>query len=89
MEDQPNEQFLIVVNGVEIKVNYEKLVAADVLKLAAEYNAIRGNPDGFILESNDPEHEFKNDDWVDFHDYKDFTAEKSAPTPIAGACENE
>ena len=89
MADQPNEQFLIEVNGIEIKVNYEKLVAADVLKLAAEHNAIKGNPDEFILESNDPEHEFKNDDWVNFHEYKDFIAEKSAPTPIAGACENE
>ncbi|MCY3664722.1 MAG: hypothetical protein OXH81_03615 [Gemmatimonadetes bacterium] len=89
METQTNEQFTIEVNGVEIKVKYEKLVAADVLKLAADNGAIRGKPEEFVLESDDPEHEFKNDEWVDFYEYKIFTAERSGPTPVAEAYENE
>ena len=89
MEQQPRTQFTIEVNGVDIKVSYEKLVAADVLKLAAEHGAISGKPDSYILESEEPEREFKNDDWIDFHEYKEFTAERSGPTPIAEASEDE
>lgn len=89
MEQQPRTQFTIEVNGVEIKVSYEKLVAADVLKLAAEHGAISGKPDNYILESEEPEREFKNDDWVDFHQYKEFITERSGPTPIAEGRKDE
>jgi hypothetical protein len=89
MDEQTKGQFTIIVNGIEIKVNHEKLVAADVLKLAADHEAISGKPNEYVLESDDPKHEFKNDDWVDFHEYKKFTAERSAPTPVAEACQHE
>lgn len=85
MDDQHKEQFAVVVNGKEIKLSHEKLVAADLLKLAAQHGAISGKPEEYILISDDPEHEFKNDDWVNFHEYKVFTAERSTPTPIAKA----
>lgn len=89
MTSKPEKQYTIKVNGVEFEVGYEKLVASDVLKLAVDQKAIGGDPENFVLISNDPIHEFKHDDWVDFSDYKDFTAEKSAPTPVAEARYNE
>lgn len=84
MANQSDIPFDITVNGITIKVNHEKLLASDVLVLAARHRAISGRPEEYILESDDPKHEFKNDDWVDFRTYKDFTAERSTPTPIAG-----
>ena len=89
MPNQNKEQFTITVNGVEIKTRFEKLVAADVLKLAASHGAFSGQPEQYILASDDPPHEFKQDDWVDFHDYKEFTAERSGATPVAQAPGNE
>ena len=83
MDKDPKEQFAIEVNGIEIKLNHEKLVAIDVLKLAAERGAFTGNPEEYILESDNPKHEFKSNDWVDFRKYKEFTAERSALTPVA------
>ena len=85
MADQSSEQFTIEVNGVEIKVGHEKLVAGDVLRLASGRGAFSGKPDEYVLEADEPKHEFKNDEWVDFQEYKIFTAERSAPTPVAEA----
>ena len=84
MADQANPQFTIEVNGVEIKVDHEKLLAEDVLRLAAQHEAFPHKPEEYILASDDPKREFKTDDWVDFHTYKVFHAERSTPTPIAG-----
>ena len=89
MSNQPDQQstieviFPIEVNGILIKVSHEKLVASDVLKLAAKHHAISGTPEEYLLESDDPPREFKGDDWVDFATYKTFTAERSGPTPVA------
>ena len=88
-ENQSKDQFTITVNGIEIKTGFEKLVAADVLKLAAGGGAISGQPEQYILASDDPPHEFKQDDWVDFREYKEFTAERSGATPVAQAPRNE
>jgi hypothetical protein len=82
MATQPQD-FDIEVNGITIKVRHEKLLASDVLRLAAENRAINGNPIEYVLESDDPVHQFKNDNWVDFREYKVFTAERSGPTPVA------
>ena len=89
MDQQTKDQFTIEVNGVEIKVNHEKLIAADILKLAAGHGAFSGKSEEYVLESNEPEREFKTDDWVDFHEYKDFTAERSASTLVADVHEHE
>ena len=51
--------------------------------------AFTGPLDEYVLLSDEPEHEFKNDDWVDFRKYKEFTAERSAPTPVAEARKDE
>ena len=78
-----DQQSEIEVNGIPIKVSHEKLVASDVLQLAAKYRAISGKPEEYVLESDDPQYEFKSDDWVDLTKYKSFSAEKSGPTPVA------
>ena len=83
MNEQTEDQFTIEVNGRQIKVNHEKLVASDVLKLAADHGAFSGKPGEYVLQSEEPEREFKNDDWVDFREYKVFIAERSARTPVA------
>ena len=83
MEDEDKTLFTIEVNGKPIKLHHEKLVAGDVLKIASQHGAFTGKPEEYVLLSDKPEHEFKNDDWVDFREYKEFTAERSAPTPVA------
>ena len=88
MDDKHDGHFTVVVNGKEIKLTHEKLVAADLLKLAAQHGAFSGKPEEYILISDEPEHEFKSDDWVDFREYKEFTAERSSPTPIARAVQS-
>ena len=82
-DDKNNDHYEITVNGIQIKTGFEKLVAADVLKLAATHNAISGEPEKYVLASDDPPHEFKPEDWVDFLRYKEFTAERSGATPVA------
>lgn len=83
MGNNNEELFTFVVNGIEIKTTHEKLVAADILKLAVDNGAIQGKPEDYILESDEPEHTFKDDDWVDFREYKEFITEKSGATPVA------
>lgn len=83
MKDEEVNNYEIEVNGVQIKVNVEKLVASDILKLAAENKAIGNKPEDYVLESENPRKTFKNDEWVDLLEYKEFTAEMSAPTPVA------
>ena len=83
MKDHSATQFTITVNGIEIKMDHEKLVAADVLVLAAEHHAFKGEPKLYVLTSDDPERDFKNEEWVDFLTYKVFSAERATPTPIA------
>ena len=71
------------VNGITIKTPHEKLAAGDIINLAIVHEAIAGTPQGYILESLNPEREFKPDDIVDLLEYKAFTAVKSGPTPVA------
>lgn len=83
MKDEEKNIFEIEVNGVQIKVSVDKLVALDILKLAAEYKAIGTKPENYVLSSGDPLKSFKHDEWVDLLEYKEFIAEISGPTPVA------
>ncbi len=76
------------VNTTLIKTPHEKLSAGDIIRLAIENGAggISGKPEDYILQSLDPDREFKADDIVDLLEYKEFITEKSGPTPVA---ENE
>lgn len=85
METNNPTVYSFTVNGTEIKTPHEKLTAGDILRLAITNGAISGKPDDYILESHDPERQFKADDTVDLAEFKDFITEKSGPTPVAGA----
>lgn len=73
----------IKVNDTEIKTKHEKLVAADILKLAEQHGAIPNKSDAYTLETADEKHQFKADDWVDLLEYKDFLTVPTSKTDVA------
>ncbi len=74
------------VNTTLVKTPHEKLSAGDIIRLAIKNGAggISGKPEDYVLQSLDPDREFKADDIVDLLEYKEFITEKSGPTPVAG-----
>ena len=83
MSTPPPKYFTFVVNGTEIKTEHEKLVAADVLRLAEKAGAIPNKSENYTLETADTKHSFKNDDWVDFREYKEFITVPISATDVA------
>ena len=79
MADQATYEF--TVNGTLIKTPHEKLMAADVIRLAIEYGAATGKPEDYVLVSLDPDRQFKSDDSVDLLDYKGVRHRKIRPHP--------
>ena len=75
--------FTITVNDTDIKTQHEKLVAADILELAAQQGAIPNKPEGYILETADESHQFKNEDWVSLQEYKSFITVPNSKTDVA------
>ena len=83
MDDKTIYEF--TVNETLTKTPHEKISAGDIIRLAIEEGAggISGKPEDYVLQSLDPEREFKPDDIVDLREYKEFITEKSGPTPVA------
>lgn len=77
--------FEFTVNQTPIKTSHEKLSAGDIIRLAIKHGAggISGKAEDYVLQSLEPEQEFKSDDIVDLLEYKEFITEKSGPTPVA------
>ena len=73
------------VNKTLIKTSHEKLAAGDIIRLAINQGAggISGKPEDYVLQSLDPDREFKFDDIVNLLEYKEFLTEKSGRTPVA------
>ena len=73
------------VNETLIKTHHEKLSAGDIIRLAIKQGAsgVSGKPEDYVLQSLDPDREFKFDDIVNLLEYKKFITEKSGPTPVA------
>ena len=73
------------VNNTLIKTPHEKLSAGDIIRLAINQGAsgVSGKPEDYVLQSLDPDREFKSDDIVDLREYKAFLTEKSGRTPVA------
>ena len=73
------------VNGTLIKAVDEKLSACEIIRLAIKQGAsgISGKPEDYVLQSLDPDREFKSDDIVELTEYKEFITEKSGRTPVA------
>ena len=85
MDDKTIYEF--TVNQTLIKTPHEKLSAGDVIRLAIKQGAsgISGKPEDYVLQSLDPDREFKSDDIVDLLESKEFITEKSGRTPVAEA----
>ena len=73
--------FDIRVNGVEIKVDEEKLQARRILEIAYERGAMPGKPEEYDLQGQN--HLYKADDWVDLAGDKEFITIPNTPTPVA------
>ena len=71
------------VNGTEITTPHEKLIAADILKLAEKAGAIPNKAETYLLETADEKQEFKNEDWVDLQEYKEFITVPTGKTDVA------
>ena len=83
MDDKTVYEF--TVNKTLIKTPHEKLSAGDIIRLAMKQGAsgLSGKPEDYVLQSLDPDQEFKSDDIVDLLEYKEFITEKSGRTPVA------
>ena len=83
MNDKTVYEF--TVNKTLIKTPHEKLSAGDIIRLAIVQGAsgVSGKPEDYVLQSLDPDREFKSDDIVDLLEYKEFITEKSGRTPVA------
>ena len=83
MDDKTVYEF--TVNKTLIKTPHEKLSAGDIIRLAIKQGAtgVSGKPEDYVLQSLDPDRDFKPDDIVDLLEYKEFITEKSGPTPVA------
>lgn len=73
--------FEIRVNGVEIKVYEEKLQAARILAIAHDHGAMPGQPDEYDLQGQ--KQLYKDEDWVDLEEDKEFITIPNRPTPVA------
>ena len=83
MDDKTVYEF--TVNGTHIKTPHEKLSAGDIIRLAIKQGAggVSEKPEDYVLQSLNPDREFKSDDIVDLLEYKEFITEKSGSTPVA------
>ena len=83
MNDKTVYEF--TVNKTLIKTPHEKLSAEDIIRLAIKQGAtgVSGKPEDYVLQSLNPDQEFKSDDIVDLLEYKEFITEKTGPTPVA------
>ena len=75
--------FTFTVNDAEIKTQHDKLIAADILKLAEQAGAIPNKPETYFLETADETHRFKNEDWVSLQEYKAFITVPTGKTDVA------
>lgn len=83
MEKTDKEIFAFTVNGDEIKTEHEKLIAADILRLAKDAGAIPANPDNYQLETVEGNNKFKQEDWVDLREFKEFITVPTGKTDVA------
>ena len=71
----------VKVNGIDIPVQGEKVVALDILKFAKEKGAIPGNPENYTLHGEKGEYAPK--DSVNLSDDNVFITVPNTPTQVA------
>ena len=75
------ETFTLKVNGIEMQMGQEKVVAHDILELAEKEGAIPGKPENYVLEGDKGRYGW--DDWVNLSEDSVFITLRDAPTPVA------
>ena len=73
--------FTLKVNGIEMTISHQKLVAHDVLELAEKKGAIPGKPEDYILQGDKGQYGW--DDMVDLEEDNLFITIPNKPTPVA------
>lgn len=81
--DKPNSPIHFEVNGVGLVSKHDKLVALDILVMAAQKGAIAGKPEDYILQDKSGEKTYKPDDWVPLREGEEFLAMPGGSTPVA------
>lgn len=75
------ETFTLKVNGVEMQMGQEKVVAHDILELAEKEGAIPGKPENYLLDGDKGRYGW--DDWVNLSEDSVFITLRDAPTQVA------
>lgn len=73
--------FTLKVNGIEMQMGQEKVVAHDILELAEKEGAIPGKPENYVLEGD--KGRYGRDDWVNLSEDSVFITLRDAPTQVA------
>lgn len=76
-----NRSFSFKINGVEIEVKRPRILASEILDLAAERGAMPGKPEEYILQGD--KGPYKSDDWVNLEEDNQFITIPNTPTPVA------
>ena len=79
LEEKPTYE--IEVNGFQIKLEEEKLLAIDILKIAKQHGAMPGEPDTYLLQGD--KKLYKPEDWVDVLEDKVFITVPNTATNVA------
>lgn len=75
------ETFTLKVNGVEMQMGQERVVAHDILELAEKEGAIPGKPENYVLDGDKGRYGW--DDWVNLSEDSVFITLRDAPTQVA------
>ena len=81
VDKQEEKHFDFKVNGIEIRVTQQRILAHDILELAKKAGAIPGNPEEYILQGD--KGQYAQDAWVDVLEDNVFITIPSTPTPVA------
>lgn len=75
------DTFTIKVNGAEMTMTDERVVAHDILELAEKQGAIPGKPDEYELQGDKGEYGWE--DMVNLSEDSVFITLRKGPTPVA------
>lgn len=78
------ETYTLKVDGEEMQIEHQLVVAHDILELAEKNQVITGKPEDYFLKSLIRDNqEYRNDDEVDIEKDNQFIAILDAPAPVA------
>lgn len=75
------ETFTLKVNGIEMQMEHEKVVAHDILELAEKEGAIPGKPENYLLDGD--KGRYGRNDWVNLSEDSVFITLRDTPTQVA------